>query len=105
MTPPQGAPIPADPTQAVILERLETMSKTLDEVRADVKAQPVTYLQRTEWDLWTIARDRELVQLRAEIRTLAAQVENRRPPWWAVLSPIAAALAVLISSIPMIANG
>lgn len=49
---------------AVIVERLKHIQTSLEDMRADLRAQNQQYVPRAEWEVWATARDREIREMK-----------------------------------------
>lgn len=64
-------------TQAEIVRLLQSLDRSMSELRDDVKRLEQNYVTRTEWSLWKEGNDREMKQVKesmSDLRTATAPV-------------------------------
>lgn len=129
MTPGTHTPQSPEAMQAVILERLDGLSRSVDEIKAEIKEHPRAYISRDEWRVWSDTRDREFKDLRESVKVAAAaaaaaastaetatalvkatdraeeKADRRRPNWTAIAMAAIAGMALLINLVPRLAGG
>lgn len=81
--------------------KLDLLIKSVDDLREDSKQQDKEKVGTLLWEQRNIyvnerfqSLGREIGELRARLEAFKTQLENRRAPWWAIVSAIASGFAV-----------
>lgn len=98
-------------TTAELGRTLARIEEDLREVRTDLKASNSSFVPRGEYDIKTKSLDREIFQMRNEVRESVAEIKDElhkmatsRGTWWQVAAPLISLAMLATTLITLIAR-
>lgn len=98
-------------TTAELGRTLARIEEDVREVRSDLKASSSAFVPRGEYNIKTQSLDREIVQMRDELKASVGEIKNElhkmatsRGTWWQVAAPLVSLAMLATTLITLIAR-
>jgi len=86
-------------TLGVVVARLEDLRKDFADFRSEIRQAQAASVPREEYEEHKRQVNRRFEDTSKDVSDIRTEMAARRPPWWVVLSPIAALASVAVAVI------